>query len=688
MEGKEDRTVSVPFCEGSDGTSTGITCDGEQFRVYHFNNEKCEGGDNAPRCDLNEIPKETCYVSGISGACTPFVNASLEGVRLMYSTKVTCKPKAPASTQQSLGRHMVSRKEAIGSLPSHCNGGKPGGTFALSMVAFGGQCLGLTHYSGTSRSHLDLTIDDPNACDEPKARYRMVELKRDGKIAEVALQWIDNVDDLNDHTQLPAFTAASGGSCVHRDTCMRTGANSCADHGGHLHVWGGCPRPNYPMEVPNARFLMEVVDEAKGHFYLRAKADGGCWDFHLQNALHPNGYERAWVHQPLNMSTGERRAHECGPDNRLTAICDTGRPSVGQPGTTPPVSSSHPAHPTGSRKPPLECELAQAQSPRDVSADAVGTKEPVAKPLAAGATALMKHVNTHFHQGAEHKSDGQYDLPPPGGAGAGGGWLCRRDLNPSQGKHFKFKFCKNVRVGSTYEIQWAWSSGGDGKFGDGLQHAFTRVPNAELLFQAQVVRIVNDDTGLKNDDLINTWITPRDGVRYVGSTTGTSYDNGEDPHKQCSPFEATWHVDRECRFLAAASMDRMCQMMVEQHNMTFDIAPHGSRRIVLPSLATSKVLPLFEQDESSDGRESALQYEGHESSDRRESESQYKSGAAQLQVPSLITPDAEPKDFGDPGVATFDVYERRDSQRGGRGSANAVGTQDRRSEDSRHKWSG
>ena len=142
-------------------------------------------------------------------------------------------------------------------------------------------------------------------------------------------------------------------------------------------------------------------------------------------------------------------------------------------------------------------------------------------------------------------------------------------LTPSQAKHFKFNFCKNVRVGSTYEIQWAWSSGGDGKFGDGLQHAFTRVPNAELLFQAQVVRIVNDDTGLKNDELINTWITPRDGVRYVGSTTGTSYDNGEDPHKQCSPYEATWHVDRECRFLAASSMERMCRMMVEQHNMTF-----------------------------------------------------------------------------------------------------------------------
>ena len=57
----------------------------------------------------------------------------------------------------------------------------------------------------------------------------------------------------------------------------------------------------------------------------------------------------------------------------------------------------------------VACATAQPQSPKDVSSASYGTKTAQAKVYDEGLNGL-KHVNTHYHLGAEHKSiTGEYD---------------------------------------------------------------------------------------------------------------------------------------------------------------------------------------------------------------------------------------------------------------------------------------
>ena len=70
----------------------------------------------------------------------------------------------------------------------------------------------------------------------------------------------------------------------------------------------------------------------------------------------------------------------------------------------------------GAVKEGLRCEDAQPQAPRDLSTGASGAKRAIGPlnlvPGQADATANgFVHVNTHFHEGAEHKSDAYHSAP-------------------------------------------------------------------------------------------------------------------------------------------------------------------------------------------------------------------------------------------------------------------------------------
>merc|ERR1711957_1129096 len=117
----------------------------------------------------------------------------------------------------------------------------------------------------------------------------------------------------------------------------------------------------------------------------------------------------------------------------------------------------------------LLCSDAQPQAPRDLTTGASGAKRALGPlnlvPGHADATADgFVHVNTHFHEGAEHKSDAYNTAPPSegpnGGEYANGhpGWQCADSVEEHDQSGmwapYEFQHCKDVHVGHTYEISW------------------------------------------------------------------------------------------------------------------------------------------------------------------------------------------------------------------------------------------
>jgi len=231
----------------------------------------------------------------------------------------------------------------------------------------------------------------------------------------------------------------------------------------------------------------------------------------------------------------------------------------------------------------LRCEDAQPQAPRDLSTGAPGAKRAIGPlnlvPGQADATANgFVHVNTHFHEGAEHKSDA-YHSAPHGAAHerrllsghAVPGWQCADSVdhehdNSGMWAPYEFQFCKDVNVGHTYEIHYVHATGGPKNIAHpmsgGLGGALFETRNPSIIVQAQVYVVVNDDSyGVAGSLLDFQHRSDNDVVAYTGSTTGRSFNN-----EFCSPYEINWHVDRACHRVSAKSFDAMCQSMMENYS--------------------------------------------------------------------------------------------------------------------------
>ena len=264
---------------------------------------------------------------------------------------------------------------------------------------------------------------------------------------------------------------------------------------------------------------------------------------------------------------------------------------------------------------PLACSTAQPQSPKDVSESFTGSKAPRAVAVDEAVTGLT-HVNTHYHLGAEHKSDGEYDKKHDTSgarrllsAETEYGYYCDdvawvQGLNTAQKTEYDWQYCENTHVGKTYEMHWVYSSGGEGDLSAGLGGAFDSQNNPKVTVRAQVYHIVNDNT-YDRSTLLDGWDTTQLGytlanqnamqqsqtnaatnfgpVTYSGSTTGRSYNNDD----SCSPYQINWQVDRVCRPISAKSFDDMCKKMKEQYGMDADAEPHSSRDLVSTALSAN-----------------------------------------------------------------------------------------------------
>jgi hypothetical protein len=238
-------------------------------------------------------------------------------------------------------------------------------------------------------------------------------------------------------------------------------------------------------------------------------------------------------------------------------------------------------------------------------------------------------VNVHWHIGAEHRSNGQYDEngKSPGLAGT------RANTNPNAGgrrlaagerygfachhfaandakftKKYDWKHCLGMHVGETYEVHWPHSKLGachtpfqfqspfyDGVFCRfGVAHANAIANNAQQMInhvgvQAQVFTIVNDEKyyypNLMKGAIVDGdfW---KDVAAYTGSTTGTSRSN-----TVCSAYTPiNWQVDRKCHLISASTFDKMCADMKQQpDDMSSDLHAHGARELVLTNLTANNM---------------------------------------------------------------------------------------------------
>jgi len=257
----------------------------------------------------------------------------------------------------------------------------------------------------------------------------------------------------------------------------------------------------------------------------------------------------------------------------------------------------------------------------------------------------MCTVYVHWHLGAEHRSEGQYDedawfphqgLPKKKDrrelAEAGIpyehiGHMCHiakkgfEDNNELFTTEYDWKYCKNMHVGLTYEFHWPHSNLGhcqskwqfqshfmDGVLCDATVASVDLASAAKAIFtdgtvkfgvEGQVFVIVNSEgADGKGDvhhseyayptwDVLNGWnkqIVEDDYAVYKGSTTGAGADN-----EICrgTGGMVTWHQDRDCHPVEAATIDNLCRQMliVPADDLSGDIEPHGSRDTVDPLYA-------------------------------------------------------------------------------------------------------
>jgi len=251
------------------------------------------------------------------------------------------------------------------------------------------------------------------------------------------------------------------------------------------------------------------------------------------------------------------------------------------------------------------CDDAEPQAPRDLTANAAGSKIPKAVALNEAQAASLPLSNVHYHLGAEHKSEAYSDdtdsvafdsrrLDDHSRSLAGDkpvrpGYMCARgDLTEAEKAPYEFKHCKGeVEVGKSYEIHYVHSSAGyseadlvgadiDG-IDDGLGGAANGrgMLNPMVVVQGQVFQIVQG--GPTVDNMLTAWtvVDHTDSVMYPGSTTGPSHTN-----EVCSPYSITWHVDKACHKVSPESFDNLCKQMVDMYKLEHDLYPHGSRKIV------------------------------------------------------------------------------------------------------------
>jgi len=216
------------------------------------------------------------------------------------------------------------------------------------------------------------------------------------------------------------------------------------------------------------------------------------------------------------------------------------------------------------------CVGAGPQSPRDIAATK-GSNKVVFN--TAPDYKDMNLCNVHFHRNAEHKASSYSEFVKDGDHS---GWACKQPsaARLAKGSHVEYNHCEGIAPGDTIEVHWVYTtcdttSEGVKPLGGGLGACMTEIcPNPQLRVEAQVF-VLEEGGKLKFND--KEPVTPEgDIVRYIGSTTGTSYSNDH-----CSQFQVNWNVRNSCESLDIKDFSNWCA-----HNKYNDHHAHGVRELV------------------------------------------------------------------------------------------------------------
>ena len=189
----------------------------------------------------------------------------------------------------------------------------------------------------------------------------------------------------------------------------------------------------------------------------------------------------------------------------------------------------------------------------------------------------MHLCNVHFHQFAEHKGTGFFEVA--GKATTRATPATRIRVQPKAdgpGTACKPKGAGHgaaLAVGDTIEVHWVFTSC-DVKPGPGLAGCAS-CANAQLRVEARVFYLTNDASAGAFADRDGKIALPaaRDAVEYLGSTTGS--DKYAKPGN-CSPLPVTWNVSQACSPLSITSVGDWCA----KENVYKEDHAHGVRPLV------------------------------------------------------------------------------------------------------------
>lgn len=265
-----------------------------------------------------------------------------------------------------------------------------------------------------------------------------------------------------------------------------------------------------------------------------------------------------------------------------------------------------------------DCFHAGPQTPKDLTTAQIdkGNRFPAAPIMDRAQMNEMALVNVHWHLGSEHKSDAYGNEAMTNSAQTMPDSVTRIGFfGPSlQGSHDTARndatdvpTCKDTKVGDVIEVHWVHSSAGKESWEkvdatltdesllltDGLGQAANGrgLLNPILHVEATVYEIwpdgeagVFEPTGGLFMQHMPVLDTDDDYVRYVGSSTGTSFTGNSaeyDPEvkQSCSPYLINWGVDTRLHKITSSTMKGLCDVLAEKGLVT-DLAPHSARVLV------------------------------------------------------------------------------------------------------------
>jgi hypothetical protein len=231
----------------------------------------------------------------------------------------------------------------------------------------------------------------------------------------------------------------------------------------------------------------------------------------------------------------------------------------------------------------IPCDQAGPQAPRDITSMTGSNAMSFA---VAPPAADMNLCDIHFHRYAEHRASGYKEIA---GNGDHKGYVCNGTMPGAShaDSHDDDLGCAGIAAGDTIEVHWVFTTC-DVEPGPTLASCFSDTcTDPQLRVEARVFNLTDDGSGADfasfRSSSSGKVMLPEasDPVQYLGSTTGSGYNDG-----RCSPFKVTWNVTSACAPLEISSINGWCG---KDKNPFKEDHAHGVRMLVKDAALLSPI---------------------------------------------------------------------------------------------------